>query len=139
MRQLGGTVGLALMGSFVTSRFSANVRADLPAAVRRALGPATGRLDNPQVLISRSAQVSLQHALRPFGSQGVVLYEQLRQAIRLALAASLHDVFIVEVLVAMLPVAVVLFLKEIPLRGASPRQDAAEDGGVMSGRSAAGN
>jgi len=119
-RQLGATIGLAVMGSFMTSRFQRDMASDLPAAVRRVLPPAAiDKMDKPQVLISPPARAAMRHGFSRFGQNGVVLYNEMQHAIRLALAAAIHDVFLLGMIVAALATVAVLFLKEIPLRSAA--------------------
>jgi MFS family permease len=126
-RQLGGTVGLALMGSFMTARFASNITHDLPLALRRAIPASTlQRIDNPQVVVSPQAQAALQRSFQAkVGPNGQALYQQLQHTIQLALADALHDVFVVVLLVIAGATVTGLFLKEIPLKSAA-RAEAAE-------------
>jgi EmrB/QacA subfamily drug resistance transporter len=116
-RSIGGTIGLALMGSFLTSRFTANLRADLSPAARAGIpGPVLDHLSNPQVLLSTQSRAALQVALSHLPN-GTVLLGDLTQAIRAALAGTLHEVYIVGLVIAALALVAAFFLKEIPLRG----------------------
>lgn len=123
-RQLGATVGLAVMGSFMTSRFQHDMASDIPASVRRVVPPAAlNRLDNPQALVSPQARAAMHQAFSRFGPKGALLYDQMQHAIRLALAAAIQDVFVLGTMVALLATVAVFFLKEIPLRSAARAGD----------------
>ena len=123
-RQLGGTVGLALLGSLMNTRFSASMAGALPASLRRVISPsALHRLDNPQVLISAPARTALQQFFARFGAQGNTLYAQLEGTIKLSLSHALHDVFIADLAIVTVATFLVFFLKEIPLRGAATARE----------------
>jgi EmrB/QacA subfamily drug resistance transporter len=118
-RQLGATIGLAVMGSFMTARFQTNMSHDLPAAIRaRIPASVVSRLGNPEAVISSQAQAAQRAYFARFGAQGRALLAQMQHTIKLALAAALHDVFLAVLGVTLLAAVVVLFLPEIPLRRA---------------------
>ncbi|GAC1404748.1 MAG: hypothetical protein NVSMB52_18580 [Chloroflexota bacterium] len=129
-RQLGGTIGLAVMGSFLTSRFQKNMATDLSPALRRVIPPSVlHRFDNPQVLISPGAQTSLQHFFAHAGPNGLKYSVEFERTIKLALTSGLHDVFMSTFGIALLATVVVFFLKEIPLRGSTSAETAPDSQG----------
>jgi hypothetical protein len=114
-RSIGATIGVALMGTFLTATLRDELLRDLPAEARAALPPETlGKID-PQVLASPEAQSALRQALAAVPN-GEELYRSLLAAMRQALASSIHDVFMLATVVAAGAVIVGLFLREIPLR-----------------------
>jgi EmrB/QacA subfamily drug resistance transporter len=116
-RSIGGTIGIAIMGSFLTGHFASGVQANLSAQARAAIPPRViSQFSNPQVLLSAQARQALQQVFARMPN-GQALLTALTAAIRRALAASLHDVFVVGLAIAILAAIAALFLKEIPLRG----------------------
>jgi EmrB/QacA subfamily drug resistance transporter len=117
-RQIGSTVGLALMGSVFNSSYPTAFRGAIPAAIR-GLIPAQvlAVFNNPQILFQPAAQSQLQHQFGQFGPQGVAIFQSLLQAVKVGIASSLHSIFLVGVIIAAASVIAVVFLKEIPLRG----------------------
>ena len=70
-RSIGTTVGLAVFGTILNSRFAESLGADLPDQLKGlATDPATaGKLDNPQVLLSPGREDAAAPALRPVRRQ----------------------------------------------------------------------
>ena len=122
-RSIGGTIGLALIGTVMSNRFAGALRAGQPPALTEAV-PAERleALQNPQVLLAPQATAQLQQSFAAMGPQGQALFEQLMQAIRASLATSITDLFLFAALAMALGFAVTLLLKEIPLRGGNRPQ-----------------
>ncbi|MBI4338089.1 MAG: MFS transporter [Chloroflexi bacterium] len=120
-RSIGGTLGLAVLGAFMTTRFDTHLAAALSPAIRQAMPPE--RLaelsSNPQALMSPGAIARLQGELAQLGPQGVALGQQLIAGLREALASAIGDVFLVAVAAVLAAWVITLFLKEIPLKGRS--------------------
>jgi EmrB/QacA subfamily drug resistance transporter len=118
-RAIGGTMGLAILGSVMTSHFASELSSAVPSDVKEALAP--GQLSalahNPQALVSPEAQAQLQAQFNQTGSQGAGLLQQLLDAMRHALSSALSEVFLITVAVMAVAWLTVIFLKEIPLRG----------------------
>ncbi len=126
-RQIGSTLGLAAMGSLLTSAFQPGFQkalsptlqtiiAHMPAKVQSALA-------NPQVLLSPEMQQQLHSAfttphpgspLDP--AQGAQLYTQLIEAVKQGLAQSIHSIFLLNAGFIILALIAVFFLKEVKLR-----------------------
>ena len=128
-RQIGSTIGLAAMGSVFNSTYPSAFRGAIPAAISKVVpAPVINLFNNPQILLSPDAQAQLQHQFANFGPQGAALYNTLLEAVKVGIAASLHGIFLVGVIVAVASVVAVLFLKEIPLRGdARPKAEVAAE------------
>jgi EmrB/QacA subfamily drug resistance transporter len=103
-RNIGSTVGVALLGSVLGHELSQKIAAAVPAQLAGAVSATSG---NAQAIFSPDA---MQKIPAP-----VLL------AIRGALASALHDVFLIAAGVAALAVVVSLFLQEVPLRGRTQR------------------
>jgi hypothetical protein len=103
-RNIGSTVGVALLGSVLGHELSQKIAAAVPAQVAGSVAASAG---NAQAIFSPDA---IQRIPPP-----------ILQAIRVALAASLHDVFLIAAGVAALAVIVSVFLQEVPLRGRTPQ------------------
>lgn len=117
-RTIGGTLGLAILGSFMVGRFKDDLAAEIPDAARQALPPGTldQMANNPQALVSLQAMDSLQQAFAQMGPQGAELARQVVLGLREALAFAISNVFVVSLLVLALAFALTLLLKEIPLQ-----------------------
>ena len=116
-RSIGGTVGLALLGSVMTNRFNSAFDKNLPDTLKQRLPPAQlTALRNPQVLLSHDATTKIHDSFGAFGAQGDVLFGQLMLAIRQSLTTAITSLFAVAAIAMVLAFVAVIFLKEIPLR-----------------------
>jgi EmrB/QacA subfamily drug resistance transporter len=116
-REIGGTIGLAILGSVMTGRFQTHFEAALPSTLAHAI-PASqlSTFENPQLLLSPDAIARIQQGFAAYGPTGNTLFGQLMAAIRLGLAQAISDVFLVGTLLIVLGLIATLFLREIPLR-----------------------
>ncbi|RJO63116.1 MAG: DHA2 family efflux MFS transporter permease subunit [Dehalococcoidia bacterium] len=118
IRSIGASVGLAIFGSTMTSRFAAEFTGRLSPALRDALPAA--QIDalghNPQTLLSAASQAELKDFLMQASPQGSQLFDQLQETLKQALSSALREVFIISLITAVLAIGVHLFIKEIPLR-----------------------
>lgn len=113
-RSIGGTVGVAVMGSVMADSFSHRLAEGLPAPLKTAMPPqALAALSNPQALLSPEAKAAIGAQLPP-GQEG--LAAQLFDVLRFALAGAITEVFFIGVIVAAAAWVVSLFLRDIPLR-----------------------
>ncbi|RXZ76747.1 DHA2 family efflux MFS transporter permease subunit [Paenibacillaceae bacterium] len=124
-RNLGGTIGIAVMGSIMTSRLTHNIQAASSAEGSidlSKLDPETMELlkplQDPQILLNKPELDKLQAAL-PEQLQGAVTHwiDMLRDA----LSSSLTTVFLVGATLLAIALLLVFFLREIPLRSAESR------------------
>jgi EmrB/QacA subfamily drug resistance transporter len=116
-RQLGGTIGLAAMGSVLVTSYIPAFHAALPGTLRQLL-PASilGAFDNPLILLSPDALSHIRAGFAGYGAQGTAAYNMLLQAVKTGLAQSVHNVFVLSLVVILFGLIAVFFLKEIPLR-----------------------
>lgn len=117
-RSIGATVGLAVFGTILNSRFASSLAASLPAELKGlATNPATAdQLNNPQVLLSAQAKVHLTELFSQFGSQSQSLFDSFMNAVRHSLEFAISDLFVLATIISAVGFVVVLFLKEVPLR-----------------------
>jgi MFS family permease len=126
-RSIGSTVGVALMGTFLTSRLGSGLAGSLPLQVIQALPPDAMAALDPQALVSPQATQTLEAQFAGV-PDGALLLADLMDALRMVLAWSIHDVFLVAAVVAFGGVLVAVFLPEKPLRGHQPVQALVEAG-----------
>jgi MFS family permease len=116
-RQLGGAIGLAAMGSVLTSSYIPAFHNALPATLKHIL-PARvlAAFDNPLILLSPGGLAQLRASFANYGPQGLSIYNLLLQAVKTGLTQSIHNVFVLSLGIIIVGLVAVLFLKEIPLR-----------------------
>ncbi|GHO58152.1 MFS transporter [Ktedonobacter robiniae] len=132
-RQIAATIALAAMGSLMTSAYVPAFHAALPTQTTTfltTLKQATGKdllgvFDNPNILLSASAQAQMSQLFGrlPGGTQ---VYNQLLSAVKIGLTQGIHEVLISSVCFAVAGFLLVLFLKEIPLRGGKQKNTSAD-------------
>jgi len=113
-RNVGGTVGVAILGAVVSHQLPQRIQTqvaalNLPPQVVASL-PSGG---SAQAIFDPARIAAARASLPP---QAQDLFDQVVQAIRSALALSLHDVFVYAAAVVSVAVVVSLFLKEVPLK-----------------------
>jgi EmrB/QacA subfamily drug resistance transporter len=125
-RQIGGTIGTAVLGSVLSQRLPVNIAAQLrqlqlPAQAARFL-PSGG---SPQTLFD-PAQIATHRAqAAAAGPQFAAAFDHALHAIRVGLATTLHEVFLYGGSVLILALVASVFLNDVPLRS---RQPASEEG-----------
>jgi hypothetical protein len=102
-RNIGSTVGVAILGAVLANELSQKIAAAVP----------------PQLAGSIPGGGNAEAIFGPAAVQQIP--PELLVAIRGALASSLHDVFIIAAVVAVLAAIASLFLQEVPLRGRTER------------------
>jgi EmrB/QacA subfamily drug resistance transporter len=116
-RSIGGTLGTAIFGALLANQFAPGLAASLDGGVRSVVPPELlGQLQNPQILLNPQAAATLRQAFAALGPQGPQLYDAVLGAVKVALAAALHDVFLAAALIMLSGATLTLFLREIPLR-----------------------
>ncbi len=115
-RFLGGTFGLAILGSVLSNRFISDFLNLVPTQVRAAIPPdqLSALAQNPQALISPQAQAQLQNILANAGAAGE--FDRLLLDLRESLVSGITEVFMISAIVIALAFVINLFIKEIPLR-----------------------
>lgn len=122
-RQIGGTIGTAALGSVLSQRLPVHIREQvaalhLPAPAARLVG---GGGSSPQTLFD-PAQIAASRARAgsALGSQGTAIFDQVLHAVRVALASSLHEVFLYGGAVLIVALVASIFLEDVPLRARQP-------------------
>ena len=119
-RSMGGTMGAALLGSVLAHRLPGEIRAEvgplqlppeLASSVGAGAGSAQSLLDPEKLAQARNA---LPPALDP-------LFDRVQDAIRLALANTLHEMFLYGAAIVAIAIVASVFLKDVPLRGREQR------------------
>ncbi|HIF71122.1 MAG TPA: DHA2 family efflux MFS transporter permease subunit [Dehalococcoidia bacterium] len=129
-RSVGGSIGLALFGSYMVRQFKDGMQENLPDAALEAVPPQL--LDtitsNPNALLNPEASESLMSAFAASGESGAALGVQVFDAIRESLAGAIGDVFFLAFMFVVAAVIATAFIREVPLRkrGGPPGKAAGE-------------
>ncbi|MDI3339629.1 MAG: MDR family MFS transporter [Sphaerobacter sp.] len=116
-RSIGGTIGVAVLGTVMNSRYSSAFDARLPDTLRQAIPPdRLAELKNPQLLLAPEATARIQQAFAAFGAQGDALFNQLMDTMRQSLASAITGLFLISTVSMVLALAATVFLREIPLK-----------------------
>jgi EmrB/QacA subfamily drug resistance transporter len=115
-RSIGGSVGLAVLGSVMNNRFASDLVASVPAQLKTVLPPdqLASLANNPQLLVNPAAQTQLKAQLTQLAGPGA--YDQLLGGTRQALSSAMSEAFLIGGCIIVAALAVTFFLKEIPLR-----------------------
>lgn len=113
-RNVGATIGTAVLGSFLSQRLPGNIQAKIDALnlppQARAFVPTSG---NTQTLFDpvslAAAKASLPPAVQP-------VFDMVIGAVRAGLAATLQDVFLAAAAAALLAFVATFFLNDVPIR-----------------------
>ncbi|HKV32388.1 MAG TPA: DHA2 family efflux MFS transporter permease subunit [Candidatus Dormibacteraeota bacterium] len=125
-RQIGGTIGTAVLGSVLAQRLPVHVQEQvaslhLPSQIASRFVSAGG--SNPQTLFD-PAQIAARRAQAgALGPQGAAIFDQVLHAIRAGLATTLHEIFLYGAAVLILALIASVFLNDVPLRGRLPAQE----------------
>jgi len=126
-RQIGGSIGTAVLGSLLSQRLPVHISQQvqslhIPSQATQFFGSGAS---NPQTLFD-PAQIAARRAqAAAAGPQGAAIFDQVLHAIRAALASSLHEVFLYAGAVLIVALIASVFLNDVPLRGG---QEAKEEG-----------
>lgn len=126
-RSIGGTIGLAAMGSLMTSAYLPAFKSALSNSLGKlpipaaALQPIQARFvslfSNPQILLSPDILSKMRGVAAAQGQQGLAVFNIAIDAVKTGLAQGIHNVFVLSLGLMIFGLIAVLFLKEIPLRG----------------------
>jgi EmrB/QacA subfamily drug resistance transporter len=132
-RLIGSTVGLAVFGSVLNNRFTANLTRNVPSPVVHGLKAAG--LDNANALGSTQAQQAIARIVtstaQALGRPLTALAALVEHGLRLSLEQAISTLFVVSTVIGLVGLAVVIFLPEVPLRtsyGVEELQDRADEG-----------
>jgi MFS family permease len=113
LRSIGGSLGTAVFGAVMASRFGTALESRLTTDLTAGMPPAMmSALTNPQAMMN--PQVAAQ--IRAADPAVVSRMQPLIQAVKSALSASLHDVFLAATLVSLTGLMFALLLIDLPLR-----------------------
>ena len=147
-RSIGGTIGLAAMGSILTSTYLPAFKSalseglskqPLPPAVKQSIQAQFLKIfSNPQILLSPDALAQMRAAAAAQGKQGLALLNVAIEAVKTGLAQGIHNLFVLSLALMIAGLIAVFFLKEVPLQGGRSRsattieavEDVAPEGNV---------
>ncbi len=119
-RNLGGTIGIAIMGTVMSSSLVKNLETATAQAggydlsqMNPELASQLDDLHNPELLLNQPAIEEIQASL-PANVQEI--FAQMMETLREALSASLTTVFLSGAAALLIALLLVVFLREIPLR-----------------------
>jgi len=115
-RNLGGTIGVAVMGTILSTGIADKMKGIVginPEILDPAMAQRLSQFQNPQVLLDQSKLAVIQNSM-PAPLQS--LFAQLIESLRGALAASLSNVFLAGAVLLVAALILTFFLKEVPLR-----------------------
>jgi hypothetical protein len=127
-RNIGGTMGVAILGAVLSHQLPDRIRASIASLnLPPALASSIPTSANAQTLFDPMQIAATRAALPP---EALPIFDQVQTAMRGALAATMHDVFLYAAVVVIIAVVASLFLKEVPLKGhaARPETDEVREG-----------
>ena len=129
-RSIGGTMGLAILGSVMANRFASTLQGSVPQEVREAMpeGQLEALGQNPQALINPEANAQLQEAFTSAGTEGPPLFQQLLASLQDSLSSAIGDVFLISLALVAVAWIANLFLGEVRLRSRPDPRPAPEPG-----------
>ncbi|MFN2463009.1 MAG: MDR family MFS transporter [Candidatus Dormibacteria bacterium] len=126
IRQMGGVIGLAIIGSVFSQRLNEEIPRHIPARILSSLpASAKSRLLNPEALFSAQSDQVLKSAPPAFQHQLATILPVIREGVKVAMATALNEVFWIGLGVTLVALVLTTFIKEIPLRKTSAMQDRA--------------
>ena len=120
-RNVGGTVSSAILGSILAQRLPGAINTqianlNLPPAFKNLMGSTAS---NPNSLLDPAKIAAAKAKLPP---QLTPLFDQAMHAVRQALALTLHDVFLISVVLTAIALTASLFMPDVPLRSRQPQR-----------------
>ncbi len=116
-RNIGGTIGVSLLGAILSHQLPAKIQTGiaslgLPQQTLAAIpsGASAQAIFDPVAIAALRAQLPAE------------VFDRVIAAVRIALASTIHDVFIYATAIVAIAAVASVFLKEVPIRGHSPRE-----------------
>ena len=127
IRQMGGTLGLAVLGSVVNQQLKVRTAVDVRAsALAQIPSQFRAQITNPQALFSDAIDKAFAAIPNPtVRAARLEALKAVRQGVQLALTDSLHVAFVIGLAALLVALALTFFIKEIPLRKTTAAQDRA--------------
>jgi EmrB/QacA subfamily drug resistance transporter len=116
-RNLGGTIGSAVLGSILANRLPGAI-AEQVAALHLPPGfklPGSSGGSSPQTLFDPANLAHLRAGVPP---QLAPLFDQVIHATRVALASTMQELFLIAAAILVVALVATLFLREVPIRSA---------------------
>jgi EmrB/QacA subfamily drug resistance transporter len=116
-RQIGGSLGLATMGSVMNATYLPAFLSAVQPSIRQALPSSVLNLfENPSNLLEGPGTLAqLQAGFASRGPQGAAVFAQLLAAMKTGLTQGIHQVFLLCLGLLLLAFVVIWFLREQPL------------------------
>lgn len=120
-RNLGGTIGIAVMGSMMSASIAkkmtelagTNEQQAIPVSTDPVLAEKLALFSNPQNLLD---QPKIEAALKSLSPESQVIFSGVLDRVQEALSYAITTTFLVGAIMAAIAVVLAFFLKEIPLR-----------------------
>ncbi|MGE7838176.1 MDR family MFS transporter [Viridibacillus arvi] len=120
-RNLGGTIGIAVMGSIMSTSITNKMtelsglkgQSTIPVSTDPALAEELALFNNPQNLLD---QPKIEATLKSLSPESQVIFTKILDTVQEALSYAITTTFLVGAIMAAVAVIISLFLKEIPLR-----------------------
>lgn len=119
-RNVGGTIGVSILGAVLAHQLPLKIQENiaalnLPPEALAAIPSGS----SPQAIFD-AARIAATKAQLP--AQLQPLFDQILVAVRSALAITIHDIFIYAAVIVAVAAVASVFLKEVPIRGHTPRE-----------------
>jgi len=126
IRQMGGTIGLAIIGSLVNQKLVQQIPKHVPGEVLARI-PAQFRsqLLNPEALFGGGVNKILASAPPGARVQLANILPTIIEGVRVSLAESVHIAFVIGLVLALAAAGISLFIREIPLKRMTAAQERA--------------
>ena len=119
-RLIGGTMGVAIMGSLLAVGVGRTVRSALQEGPGQVLPEGVrAALENPRLLLDAGGRAQIEESLATVAG-GPEAFRQSVEVLRVALADGIGDVFVLSMIFVIVAFVASLFVKELPLKGAAP-------------------
>jgi len=116
LRQVGGVMGVAIIGSHINAAFARELTARLPAEAQTLPPPLLAVIRERDFLLSREALAALEGRFQALGPEGGALFQQVVEAARAALSSAIAEGFFLGFAICLSAVVLGLFLRDVPLR-----------------------
>jgi hypothetical protein len=116
LRSFGGSVGLAVLGSIVNTRFYSGINSQIPQSLKDSIpmDSINAIAHNPQVLVNPAAKIQLQESLKNAGV-GSGAYDQIMAVLHQALASAITTAFLIAFFIILSGLVAACFLKVKPI------------------------
>ncbi|MDQ6749113.1 MAG: MFS transporter [Candidatus Dormibacteraeota bacterium] len=126
IRQMGGTIGLAVIGSLVNQQLVRQIPRHIPTSVLARIPPQLrSQLLNPEALFGGGVNQILSQAPPQARAQLLQVLPVIREGVRVSLAESVHIAFLIGLSLAIVAAVISLFIREIPLKRMTAAQERA--------------